>query len=118
MAAFTVTHVNDFEGKLFTYTLTTADPNGDKFEYLQHTDVCMQAAGGTWGGATLKLQGSNDGSTWFVMNNAAGGTAISLTADGAAQAIERPRYIRPALTTVGVGASVPVLVMARKNYVK
>lgn len=106
-----------FDGKLITWTLTTADFNGDSFEYLQHTDLCFQAVG-TWGGATLTVQGSNDGTTWFPLTNAAGGTAATFTADGGKQIIERPRYVRPALTVVGAGATVAVSCMARRNQTK
>jgi hypothetical protein len=115
MATFTTSNVDgSFDGKLFTYTLTTADPAGDAFEYLQHVDLCFQAVG-TWGGATLTAQGSNNGTDWFSLTNASGGAAITFTADGGKQSIERPRFIRPNLTVVGAGATVVVTVMARRN---
>jgi hypothetical protein len=105
-------------GRKHVWTLTTADPNGEAVgpEELQHTDVCIQAVGTNWGGAVLKLQGSNDGTNWFDMTNAAGGATLSFSAtDGGKQAIERPFYYRPALTTTGTLAVVVVTVCARRN---
>lgn len=117
MAIFTTQNVDgSFDAKLFTWALTTADPTGVAFEYIQHTDVCFQAVA-TWGGATLTIQGSNDGTNWFSVRDP-GGTAITFTADGGKQVLERPRFIRPNLTAVGVGAIVAVTAMARRNPAK
>jgi hypothetical protein len=104
----------DRSGQLWTWALTTANPDGAVLEYSEWADCCWQAVG-TWGGATLKLQGSNDGTNWFTLSNAAGAAAASFTADGAATTIETPRYIRPNLTTVGVGATVTVTLYRRRH---
>ena len=90
---------------LSTWTLTTADPEGGWFEWAQWADRCGTAFG-TWGGATLTWQGSNDGTNAFTLSNAAGGTAATQTADGGKQLLELPLYVRPKLTSVGVGATV------------
>ena len=100
-----------------SWALTTANTDGSPFEYVQYTDLCWQAAG-TWGGATLTIQGSNDGTNWFSMSNAAAGTAATFTADGGKQTIERPRYVRPNLTTAGTGATVTVTLIARSNIAR
>lgn len=99
---------------LVTWTLTTADPDGGFFEWPQWADRCTQAVG-TWGGATLTMQGSNNGTDAFSMSNAAGGTAATFTVDGGKTLIEAPRFVRPKLTTVGVGATVVVTLLARRQ---
>jgi|ERR1700741_1410316 len=96
------------------YTLVTATPDGVPFEMLNFSEICMQATG-TFGGATVTMQGSNDGTNYFNLTNVAGSTAASLTAAGGMQVIERPRYIRPNLTVVGAGATIVVTLMLRRN---
>lgn len=71
-------------------------------------------ASGTWGGATLAFEGSNDGATWFALTNAAGGAAATLTANGGLSTNELPLYVRPNLTTVGSGASLTVTCLMRR----
>ncbi len=101
---------------LFTWALTSADHTGIGAEFIQHTDLCFQAVGSNWGGAVAAAEGSNDGTNWFALTNASGGAAITFSAaDGGKQAIERPRYIRPRLSTVGTLAIVSLSLMARKN---
>ena len=97
----------------WTWTLTTANTDGAPFEYTEYADVCFTATG-TWGGATMTIEGSNDASTFMALSNAAGGTAATATANKAVTIIERPRYMRPNLTTAGTGASVTVICTARR----
>lgn len=93
----------------------TADGAATAVELTEFADNCMQAIG-TIGGATLVLEGSNDGTNWETLNNAQGG-ALSFTAltSTIKQIVERPRYIRPKLTggtATGIGV---YLVMRRAN---
>jgi hypothetical protein len=104
------------ESILVTWTsLLTASADGGKVAKTQHADLCWQAVGANWGGATLTLQGSNDGTNWFSLTNAAGGAAATFTADGGKQTIERPVYVRPNLTTGGTAADVTVTLHMRKT---
>jgi hypothetical protein len=119
MATVTPTFSNDVGAAdrstvLVTWALTTANADGSPLEYTEFADKTWTAFG-TWGGATLTLQGSNDGTNWFSLTNAAGGTAATFTADGGKAVIETPRYVRPNLTTVGVGATVSVVLCARRH---
>ena len=115
MAISTSVNTGDQDGssKLFTWALTTADPTGDQVEWVQWADRAFQA-NGTWGGATLTLQGSNDGTNWETLSNAAGGTAATQTANGGKAVIEVYRYARPSLTTPGTGATVAVTLHVRR----
>jgi hypothetical protein len=99
----------------FTWTLTTADNTGAGFEFVQWADVTWHFFG-TWGGATAKVQGSADNTTFDAtgLNSAAGGAEGSAAADKIYTTIERPRFMRPILTTVGVGATVVVTAICRR----
>ena len=67
---------------------------------------------GTMGGATVKLQGSNDNTSWADLNDVSG-TAIALTtAQTAAEFSTTMRYIRP-LATGGSGDDIDVFICLR-----
>ena len=53
---------------------------------------------GTFGGATAKLQGSNDGTNWADLDIAYTSTALTHTAAGGSEFIASCRYIRPLVT--------------------
>lgn len=101
-----------------TWVLTTADHTGDPVQFPQHRDVCWHA-NGTWGGATIKPEGSNSSTTghFGTLKNADGGSDISFTADAGSPANSTASclYKRPRLTTVGVGATVNVIAIFAKN---
>jgi hypothetical protein len=99
---------------LHTWTLTTADPTGDAIELPGASDRSVDFVSAAWGGSTVVLEGSNEGTTFGGLQNAASGSAISATAAGAIQAVvENSRYIRPRLSVVGVGATVNVYLLSR-----
>lgn len=108
--------------RTYTWVLTSADTTGVAVgpELAQYTDLCWQATG-TWGGATAAIQGSNTNTDalYGAMTNVSGGAAITWTADGAPkQSIEKPAYVRPKLTTAGAGATVTVVLFARRNPIR
>jgi len=79
-------------------------------------DITVQAIG-TFGSATVRLQGSNDGTNWFNLTQKGGTTAIALTSAGGAAVNENPAYIRPA-TSGGTGTDVDVIVAIHARYAK
>ena len=70
----------------------------------QLSDKTIQFSG-TWNGATAILQGSNDGSVWFGLNQP-DGTPISTTVDALFQVLENTKHVRP--VTSGGGGSTSV----------
>lgn len=98
-----------------TWTLTTANTDGVAIPWIQFVDLCFQATGIGATGAVCTAQGSNDGTNWYSLTNAAGGTAATFSADGIKQIIERPTYVRAALTTPGTAATVVVTLTLRRN---
>lgn len=99
--------------KTFTWAMVSASVEGIAFKFTEWADVCFTATG-TWGGATLAIQGSGDGTTFVPLHDAAGAAAATATADKAMTIIERPLYMRPYLTTAGAGATITVIATARR----
>lgn len=66
---------------------------------------------GTFGGATVALEQSNDGTTWFPAVDPLG-AAISATANDISEMSLAAAYIRPTITG-GAGSSVSVIVVFR-----
>lgn len=66
---------------------------------------------GTFAGATVVLQGSNDGSNWQSLTDPQG-NAISKAAAALEQISELTRYIRPT-TSGGGGSSITVTVLLK-----
>ena len=73
------------------------------------------AAHGTWGGATLVVEGSMDGTNYFTLNDSRGeGNAISLTADNIVTILENPYYVR-CKPTGGTGTALTVTIVAQSG---
>lgn len=66
----------------------------------QYADRSVQVIG-TFGGATVTMQGSNDGgTTWSTLNDGAG-TPLTFTAAGIKQVLEVSQKIRPSIAGGG-----------------
>lgn len=99
----------------FNWALNTANSDGAGIEMVEWADVCFSFTSSSWGGAVAAVEGSNDGTNWLPLSNAAGGTAASTSAANKLfTIIERPRYIRPNLTTPGAGAVVTAIATLRR----
>lgn len=88
--------------------------NGDDGAALdapEYGDRCVQFAG-TFGSGTAVLEGSNDGTNWFTLNDA-GNSAISKTAASIETVLEVPRFMRPRLSGGTAGALVVTLYCRR-----
>lgn len=72
-------------------TITRVEPSGllPLFGSVQFT--------GTFGGATLGVQGSNDGTNWVALKDKSNAT-IALTSAGAAEFSTAMRYLRPSIS--------------------
>lgn len=113
--ALTVNPVADTPPGLIVWNydnLDTADsaPTAVEAGGFQPVFGSLQAIG-TFGGGTVKLQGSNDGTNYADLNDVTG-TAIGLTAAGAVEFSTTMRYIRP-LVTGGSGDDIDVFIALR-----
>ena len=113
MAAVANTETAGFT-HLHVWALTTADPTGDSVSFPGARDRAVHAYG-TWGGATMAIQGSMDGTNWFTLHDESG-VALTFTADGGHAIQENTLHLRAALTAVGVGATVNVKILSGRTY--
>lgn len=96
-------------------TTWTALANGDTGSWedvSRYADRTVTMTG-TFGGGTLTMQGSNDGTNAFTLHwGAAGGTTddIVVTGAGGYTIYENPRYIRPSLAG-GSAGDVDIIVL-------
>lgn len=97
--------------KVVWTALTNTDFDGVQIMSVEWADRCIQVDG-TFGGATITIQGSNDGATWYTLNNVQG-TALTFTAAGMKQVVEVPQWIRPSLSG-GAGSTLNVTMIARR----
>lgn len=112
--SYTATKVDENLWRAWTvaWTLTDAD-EGSPWKNPGLADRSV-AVTGTFGGATVTLQGSNDGTNWFTLKDPLGNnlTWTSSTATtGLKQIGEITLYLRP-ITAGGTGTSVVVTVLA------
>jgi hypothetical protein len=98
--------------KLFTYaTVDSADsPSALLLDGTSTIAGYMQVSG-TFGGATAKLQLSNNGTSWTDARDISG-NLISITAAGGAEFSTAAIYVRP-LVTGGSGTSLTVTLAFR-----
>lgn len=67
---------------------------------------------GTFGGATVTLEGSNDGTTYAALLDQAG-ASVAFTAAGLKQIVTNARYIRPNITGGAGSALVTTVLFSR-----
>ena len=77
-------------------TLTTTNPTGVAAEWCEYDKRCVSITG-TFGGATVTLQGSNDDTNYFTLTDQQT-VAISKTAAALEQVNELPRFVKPVVT--------------------
>ena len=85
---------------------------GQAIDYVGHADRTVQIVG-TFGGATVTLEGSLDGTNWATLNDAQG-SPISMTSSGIEAVTEMVLYTRPKVVG-GTGVSVTALLMMRRT---
>lgn len=89
---------------LFTWMSMAAGDDGRAVDFSEFSDRSVQFTG-TFGGATVVLQGSNDGVNWHTLTDTLG-SPISKTGGALASVTEMTRYVRPLVQ----GGSGPTLV--------
>lgn len=115
--AITSTDRNSVNGAtLVTWEALGDADQGAGYAMPYAADITVQAIG-TFGSATVRLQGSNDGTNWHGLTQKGGTTALTFTAAGLHSVNEMPAYIRPT-TTGGTGTDVDVIVAIHARYAK
>lgn len=106
---------NDGSVKLFTWEALTQTglDDGEPMSSPEFGDICVQMTGTLGTGGTVVWEGSNDKHIWATLNNAQG-SALSLTALGVKQVVERPLWMRPRCTAGDGTTSLVVTALARR----
>lgn len=96
-----------------TWAMGSADTGLADSRLAGYADRTVQAFG-TWGGATLVIEGSLDGTNWVTLTDPQG-NAISKTTTNFIESIaEWVRYIRP-VTSGGTGTALTVIIAGKNN---
>lgn len=109
--ATTHTSVVGFDNtQVETWTLGNADTGAATI--LGSAPFKTVAVTGTFGGATVVVEGSNDNTNFFTLNDPSGTPAsLSFTAAGMKKVLENPIWIR-ARSSGGAGTAVVVTLVA------
>lgn len=98
---------------LYTWTpLTETNADGSPAMFVGSGDRTFQVTG-TFGGGTIVLEGSLNGTDWFTLKDPSN-TAISLTSAGLRTVLENCTYVRPRVTA-GTGVSLTAVLMVRRS---
>lgn len=84
-----------------TWAAMATGDTGEPVSLAEYGDKTFQVTG-TFGGASLNMEGSNDLVTWSPLSNRQG-TAMAFTVAGMNTSQDRPAYVRP--NCVGGAAS-------------
>lgn len=114
MAAFTKTESGlGRYAHLHSWTLTTADGTGDALELPGSADRAVQFVDSTWGGATVVLEGSIDGTNFVTLVDPLGNDITATSGSPIFAVLANVRYIQPRLSVTGTGATVPVYLLSK-----
>lgn len=106
----TITRAKPFaDAWIISWSLSNAD-EGVPMDLPQANDKSVQVAG-TLAGATIVIQGSNDGVNWETLQDPEG-AALSFSASGLRGILEHTRYIRP-VSSGGSGSAISVTIFAK-----
>lgn len=94
-------------------TLTAADPDSAAWENRIAGDMCVQVAG-TFGGATVLVQGSNDGTNYATLNDPQGNALSIATTAKIEQLLEAPRFLKLSSSGGGGTTDLDVTIFARR----
>ena len=93
--------------------LTASNNNGSLVELVEWADRTVQVIG-TFDSATLLLQGSNNGTNWETLSDAAS-SPLSFASARLSEILEVPRYVRPSTSGGGGSQDLDVLLVARRS---
>lgn len=97
---------------LNTWQVLLAGDEGAPISGAQYTDKSMQVSG-IFGGASVSLQGSNDGVNWSVLHDTQGNSLTASTSKLAVVA-EATRYVKPVVTGGDGTTSLTVTILMKE----
>lgn len=93
------------KASVVTWSAMATGDTGSAVQSPGFSDRSVQVEG-TFGGATVTIQGSNDGTNYYTLTDTAG-VALTFTSAGLRQMLQITRYVRPAVTA-GAGSALKV----------
>jgi hypothetical protein len=114
----TVQFSNTRDGAIVvTWAALAGTDVGSPFRVPSSADLTFQVSG-TFGGATVTLQGSNDSTTWHGLSQkGVGATTMSYAVNTVHACNETPLFVRP-FVTGGTSSSITVILAAFPTYAK
>lgn len=96
--------------------LTTTNADGDPISYASNGmgGVTFQVNGTFGSGGTLVVEGSNNGTNWYTLNDQAN-SPVSFSAAGLKTVRDQPLYIRPRLNGGDGTSSLTVVAALQKT---
>lgn len=85
---------------------------GAPAEWLNHADRSVHVMG-TFAGSTVVIEGSNDGTNYYTLNDPSG-SPLSFTTAGLRQVQELTQYIRPRVSVGNESMDVDVALVMRR----
>ncbi len=113
----TITPVQDNSNDDFTKITWSGIADGDTILPVkglsEFADRSVQVGGADLDGATVTVQGSNDQSSFFTLNDPLG-NVLSFTTAGLKQILEYTDHVKPATTGGGGSQSVDITLIAKR----
>jgi hypothetical protein len=108
--ALTMTTGKSHARRIATWAAETTAGNASIARYAPHVSLANASVqvSGTIGGATIVLQGSNDGTTYATLKDLAGND-LSFTAAGYAEFTSGAAFVKPSISG-GTGDSINIVV--------
>ncbi len=83
------------------------------------SDKCVMFIGNTWGsGGSVKLEGTNDDTNFFTLNDPLDNTLVATGTNALDQVLENPQSMRPSVTAGDGTTDITVTLIARAVLVK
>jgi hypothetical protein len=87
--------------------------DGESYQVLNFNDLCIQFTGTAGVGLAISLEGSNDNTNWFILNDLQG-SPITKSAAGLEQVAEGPLWVRPRITGGDGTTNMAAVLVARR----
>lgn len=94
--------------------LNAASSDGSPSQWAEYADRSFTVTG-TFGVATLTLQGSNDNVNWFTLHDVTN-TPLTATTPKLAQVLEITHYVRPLVTAADGTTNLTVILVMRRDW--
>jgi hypothetical protein len=114
MAVVAVSRVDERDAIMLTWGPLANGDTGTPVDLPAHAGRTFQVTGTFGAGGSVNLEGSNVGSTFFILTDPQG-NAITKTAAGGEEVIEAPKFVRPNVTAGDGTTALTVTLYCRRG---